>query len=117
MEITMGHRQDMTPAQRLKFDSDNYKKRLEANKGSNYEYWNNKHDELLKKGWELALITKTATRQWSKIFKEDATSSEQHAKRIVDQLRADGNFARIVCGYEKNMQRVKMYSVIFKSKK
>ena len=112
----MGHRQDMNPAQRLKFDSDKYKRRLEANKGSNYEYWSSKHDELLKKGWELFLITKKSTRQWGQIFKSEATSSEGHAKKFVEQLRAEGNFARIVCGYEKNIQRVKMYSVIFKPK-
>jgi hypothetical protein len=113
----MGHRQDMTPEQRLKWDLDNYKKRLKANKGSNYEYWNNKHDELLKNGWCLFLITETSTRQWNKIFQDYATSSEDHAKKFVEKLRDEGNFARIVCGYEQNIQRVRMYSIIFKPKK
>jgi hypothetical protein len=112
----MGHRQDMTSEQRLKWDCDNYKKRLEANKGSNYGYWNDKHDELLKNGWDLFLITEKSTRQWNKIFQSYATSSEEHAKKFVQQLRSEGNFARIVCGYEKNRQRVKMYSIIYKSK-
>ena len=102
----MGHRQDMTPAQRLKWDCDNYKKKLEANKGSNYEYWNNKHDELLKNGWNLFLITN-----------KHSTSSEDHAKKFVDQLRNEGNYARIICGYDSNKLRIKMYSVIYKGKK
>ena len=113
----MGHRQDMTPKQRLKWDCENYKRRLESNKGSNYEYWNSKHDKLLKEGWELYLIVETPTRQWSKIFKGFATSSEHHAKKFVEELRANNNYARIVCGYEKNMQRTKMYSIIYKPKK
>ena len=112
----MGHRQDMTTEQRLKWDCDNYKKKLEANKGSNYEYWNNKHDELLKNGWDLFLTTETPTRQWSKIFKRFSTSSEEHAKKFVEKLRNEGNYARIVCGYDKNKQRVKMYSIIYKAK-
>ena len=37
---TMGHRKQMTDKERLKFDLENYAKRLQANKGSNYEYWN-----------------------------------------------------------------------------
>jgi len=106
----------MTPQQRLKWDCDNYKKRLEANRGSNFEYWNDKHKEMLKQGWNLFLITETSTRQWSQTFRKESTSSEYHAKKYVEQLRSEGNYARIVCGYEKNVQRVKMYSIIFKPK-
>ncbi len=113
----MGHRQDMTPEQRLKWDCDNYKKRLEAKKGSNYEYWNEKHEKMLEDGWQLFLITETPTRQWGKIFKTRSTSSEHHAKKFVEQLRNGSNYARIVCGYDKNIQKAKMYSVIFKPKK
>lgn len=113
----MGHRQDMTPEQRLKWDCDNYKKRLEANKGSSYEYWSEKHDNMLNSGWDLFLITKTPSRQWGKIFKRHSTSSKEHANKFVDKLRDEGNYARIVCGYNKNSQRVKMYSIIFKPKK
>jgi hypothetical protein len=109
----MGHRQDMTPEQRLKWDIDNYKKRLNANKGSNYEYWNDKHEKLLQSGWNLFLITKT---QWNQIFNRYSTSSVEHAKKFVEQLRSEGNYARIVCGYDKNKQRVKMYSIIYKAK-
>ena len=112
----MGHRQDMTVEERLKWDSENYRKRLEASKGSNYEYWNDKHEELLKNGWDLYLITEKSTRQWNKVFKSYSTSSEEHAQKYVKTLRSEGNYARIVCGYDKNRQRVKMYSIIFKSK-
>ena len=110
----MGHRQDMTPEQRLKFDIQNYQRKLVSNKGSNFEYWNDKHEKMLGNGWELFLITKTPTRQWSKIFKRYSTSSVEHAKKFVEQLRSKHNYARIVCGYEKTRQRVKMYSIIYK---
>lgn len=113
----MGHRQDMTPEQRSKWDSDNYKKRLEANKGSNYEYWSGNHDNMLQNGWSLFLITETSTRQWGKIFESYSTSFEEHAKKFVKQLRETNNYARIVCGYDKNRQKIKMYSIIFKPKK
>jgi CRISPR/Cas system CSM-associated protein Csm2 small subunit len=107
----------MTPEQRLKWDSGNYKKILEANKGSNYEYWTEKHEKMLQNGWSLFLITKTPTRQWNKLFQSNSTSSKEHAEKYIKQLREENNFARIVCGYNKNRQRIKMYSIIFKSKK
>ena len=114
--INMGHRQKMTDEQRLKWDVENYIKRLEAKKGSNYEYWNDKHEEMLKNGWDLFLIAETSTNQWCERFKKYSTSSENHAKKFVSELRLNGNYARIVCGYDKNRQRVKMYSIIFKKK-
>lgn len=116
IEQIMGHRQDMTSKQRLKWDTDNYKKRLEANKGSNYEYWADKHEKMLQNGWNLFLITEATTRQWSQTFKRYSTSSKEHAKKFVEDLRNNGNYARIVCGYDKNRQRVKMFSIIFKPK-
>jgi hypothetical protein len=111
IELIMGHRQDMTFEQRLKWDTDNYKKRLEANKGSNYEYWNGKHEKMLQNGWDLFLIVEKAT------TKRYSTSSEEHAKELVQKLREQNNYARIVCGYDMNRQRIKMYSIIFKQKK
>ena len=110
----MGHRQDMTPEQRLRFDIENYKKKLISNKGSNFEYWNDKHEKMLENGWDLFLITHK--RKGIEIYKNYSTSSEDHAKEFVEQLRQEGNYARIVCGYEKTRQRVKMYSVIYKPK-
>lgn len=49
----MGHRQQMSESQMLKWDADYYKRKLEANKGSNFEYWSDKHDKLLENGWYL----------------------------------------------------------------
>ena len=108
--------QEMTPEQRLRFDTDNYRKKLEANKGSNYEYWKDKHDKLLENGYDLYEFVQKSTIQYSARFKKFATSSEHHAQKAVEQLRESGNYARIICGYEKNRQRLKMYSVIYKPK-
>ncbi len=110
IEQIMGHRQDMTPEQRLKWDTENYKKRLEANKGSNYEYWNDKHEKMLQNGWNLFLIVEKS------IICRYSTSSEEHAKEVVQKLREQNNYARIVCGYDKNRQRLKMFSIIYKPK-
>ena len=104
----MGHRQDMTPEQRLKWDCDNYKKRLDASKGSNYEYWTEKHDRLLENGWDLASFRDIE--QAIEIY----TRYESTAKNKVLELRASNNYARIIC--TANRLRVKTYSVIFKSK-
>jgi hypothetical protein len=111
----MGHRQDMTPEQRLKWDTENYKRRLEANKGSNYEYWNDKHEELLKNGWGLYKMT-YKSRNSDSTYEEYSTPAEDLAKEVVEKLRGENNYARIVCGYDKNKQRVKMYSIIYKKK-
>ena len=106
----------MTIKQRLKFDSDNYKKSLESKRGHNYQYWSEKHNDLLENGWSLFEFTNESSRQWNFIFKRFSTSSEYHAKKHLEQLRADNNFARIICGYDKNPQKVKMYSIIYKPK-
>lgn len=113
----MGRRQDMTDKQRLEFDTYAYKRRLEENRGKNFEYWNEKHEQMLLNGWDLFEITKKPSRQWGNVFISYSTSSLYHAKEIVDKLRADGFFARIVCGYNKNVQRIKMHTIIFKPKK
>ena len=110
IEQIMGHRQDMTPEQRLKWDIENYKKKLQANKGSNYEYWNNKHNSMLENGWKLLNF-----RNIDQCFQMH-TMYEYHAKKFVEDLRNNGNYARIVCGYHKNRQRIKMFSIIYKPK-
>lgn len=113
----MGHRQNMTDKERLKWDIENYSKRLQANKGSNYEYWNEvRHGKLLIDGYALHQFSDKASIQWSVRIKEHSTSSENMAKQVVERLRAEGNYARIVCGYSKNKQRIKMFSVIYKKK-
>lgn len=92
-----------------------YKRMLEERRGHNYEYWSKKHDELLKNGWEI-LELRTSGRQWSRVFLREATSSEWYAQEEVKKLRESGHYARIVCGYEQNCQRQKMFTVIFKKK-
>jgi hypothetical protein len=105
----MGHRQDMTPEQRLQWDCDNYKKRLEANKGSNYEYWSEKHDKMLANGW-----SQFDFRDLDQCF-ELHTRYEDGAKEKVIELRNNGNYARIIC--VTNRLRIRTYSIIFKPKK
>jgi hypothetical protein len=113
----MGHRQKMTPEERLNWDMENYKKRLQAKRGSNYEYWNEeKHGKLIENGYVFYKFTRTASRQWNITFLKHSTSSEYMAKKVLKELKENGNHARIICGYDKNKQRVKMYSVIYKSK-
>ena len=109
----MGHRQEMTPKQRLQWDSMQYQAKLDANKGHNYEYWNDdKHGKLLTKGWEIFSFPVKST-----ISETEATSSELTAIITRDKLRTEGNYARIIAGYSKNVQRMKMFTVIFKPKK
>ena len=113
---TMGHRKQMTDKERLKFDLENYAKRLQANKGSNYKYWNDKTEQLLLNGYSLYQFTENSSIQWGVRIKQESTSSINMAKKAVEELRATSNYARIVCGYNKNKQRIKMFSVIYKSK-
>jgi hypothetical protein len=100
----MGHLKNMTEGQRLKFFSWSYKTMLESRRGHNYEYWSEKHDELLENGWKMFEFKHRA----------EASSSENIAKNKVDELRQSGHYARIVCGLQKNVQRIKMYSIIYK---
>jgi hypothetical protein len=50
-------------------------------------------------------------------YGNQAIPSESFAKETLEKLKSEGNQARIVCGYEKNIQRIKMFSIIFKLKK
>lgn len=114
----MGHRQNMTDRQRSDWDSMQYRRRLEARKGSNYEYWNEKHEDMMEnKGWDLYELAEKTTRQWGNTYGRFSTTSEHHAKKAVKFLRETGHYARIVCGLQKTVQRTKHYSVIYKKKK
>lgn len=93
-----------------------YKRAKEARRGHNYEYWGPKHEAMIENGWTVLQMEKSG-RQWGKFFWSESTSSELYAKRCVDELRSAGNYARIVCGYDKNVQRIKMYTVIYKPRK
>ena len=107
----MGHIQDMTTEQRSKFITYQYKEKKEANKGYNFQYFNqDKWDLLEKKGYEMFLFLDSFNN------KSYSTSSVFSAKKEVEKLRAKNKYARIICGYDKNKQRVKMYSIIYKAK-
>ena len=112
----MGHRQQMNNKEKLDWDSIQYKSSLFSKKGNNFEYWNDEnHYKMLDNGWSLFEFEKTGKGQ-NVIQKKLVTSSITNAKKEVLKLRESGNFARIVLGYEKNAQRVKMFSIIFKAK-
>jgi hypothetical protein len=114
----MGHPQKMNPKQKLEFKTFQYKRMLEEKRGHNYEYWNDeKHGKMLQNGWKLYEVTPGEShRQWSNIFKHYSTTLENKMKEVVKILRQSGHFARIVCGYDKDVQRTKYYSVIYKKK-
>jgi len=88
-----------------------YERAKEVNRGHNYRYWNDKwwDKEMAPKGWEVAMLsTKTSSMY--------CTESETLAQKKVEQLRKEGNYARIVAGMCQNRQRMKMFTVIYKSK-
>jgi hypothetical protein len=92
-----------------------YVRGLEEKRGHNYEYWSDRHDSMLENsGYSIAMIE---TIRRGKLITEEATTIEGDAKDKVVKLRAEGNYARIVCGYRKDVQRTKYFTVIFKPKK
>jgi hypothetical protein len=107
----MGHIQKMTDKQRMNWYSECYKRKKDANKGSNYVYFNQeKWNKLEANGYEMYLFKDV----WKN--NTEATSSELEAKDVVEKLRKKGNYARIICGYIQTKQHVKHYTVIYKSK-
>lgn len=86
-----------------------YKRMLEERRGHNYEYWGERHENLLQRGWQILEIERRGKL-------EEATKSEWLAQGKVTELRKSGHYARIVCGYEKNVQREKMFTVIFRKR-
>lgn len=107
----MGYIQEMTDKQRRAWIALCCHRKKEANKGSNYAYFNQKKwDELEIKGYEMYIFKDV----WKN--NTEATPSELEAKDIVDELREQGNYARIICGYIQTRQHVKHYTVIYKSK-
>jgi hypothetical protein len=87
-----------------------YEQAKKAMRGHNYKYYNEAEwKKLEEKGYKFY--------EFSKGYEARATSSEISAQEIVKKLRAEGNSARIIVGYHKNVQKQKMFSVIFKPKK
>jgi len=107
----MGHRQQMSKEQRMAWDSMQYQRRKESNKGHNYAYWNEKFDAMIETGgWDTHKFTN------HRGVVRDYTSSETQAKEAVEQYRNTGFYSRIVCGMCQSVQREKTYTVIFKKK-
>ena len=91
----MGHLQDMTPEQRSKFIAYSYKNKLECNRGYNFKYFNQKEwDKLEANGYQMWLFGDKRSD-----YKSEATTSVIEAKELVEKLRGEGNYARIICGY------------------
>lgn len=87
-----------------------YERMKDENRGHNYQYWSEKLDKLLTdKGWAL----------WKFDFAKIqgmCTPSELEAKEVVKELRGKNYYARIVAGYCQNVQRIKMFSILYKKK-
>jgi len=104
----MGHIQEMSNKQRHAFLTDKYERLKEANRGHNFEYWNDeKHGKMISDGWALWDFGG----DW-----RDATKSESIAKEKVSELRKSRHYARIICGYMKDRQSNKYFSIIYKAK-
>lgn len=103
----MGHRQQMTPKQLSQFDSNAYKRRLEANRGHNHSYMTDElYEHLNKVGYcEYVFDGDKSKRE---------TISELQAIEVRDRLRLDGYFARIISS--ANKIRMRSYQVWFKPK-
>lgn len=103
----MGHLQKMNNKQYYSFIALQYNRRKEAQRGHSFQYYSEKLQ---------AKITKLGYEFYMKEYKVFVTRSELYAKEIVDKFRKDGYFSRIICGYEQNQQRIKMFSIIYKKK-
>lgn len=90
-----------------------YKLSLEARRGHNYAYHSEELEKtLLNKGYQWHIFDN----KMDLSLDNRCTYSELKAKEVVDDYRSTGHYARIICGMEKNVQRIKTFSVIFKKK-
>ena len=108
----MGHIQNMTPKQKSKWITYQYNAKKEANKGYNFEYFNEKKWELLELNGYKMHIFKNA--HGDNCY---STISVIDAKKVVEELKKCNNYARIICGYDKDKQSNKYFTVIYKNKK
>jgi hypothetical protein len=83
---------------------------LEERKGHNYQYYS---DQIRKYMSEKNYSFYEYHGGKGHVY---CTQIESDAKNIVNRLRNEGNYARIICGYEKDTQRNKYYSIIYKAK-
>lgn len=90
----MGHRQKMTDKERVAWDAMQYRKRLESMRGHHYPYWScEKFGD-----WQAGPSTK----------------SEIIAKQWRDEMKQKYKKVRIVCGYEQWVQRVRVFTIMYK---
>lgn len=98
----MGHRQQMTPKQRLEWDTRNYKLRLEAKRGHNHSYMTDElYSQLENKGYKV----------W-KFEIQYPTESQVNEKR--DEFRKKGYYARIICSATR--LRIRQYELYYKGR-
>lgn len=89
-----------------------YEKMKESNRGHNYQYYTDELGEKWEKqGYEFHRFERTTFG-----IKDVSTPSECAAKEVAEQYRKDGYYARVIAGYEKNVQHIKMFSVIYKKR-
>lgn len=101
----MGHRQQMTDKQRLKWDVMQYKARLSAKRGHNYPYLTDElYKDLERKGYKIATFHNC-----------EETTSESIAIDLRNTYRNAGYQSKIVC--ISNDLRIKTYRVYYKPKK
>lgn len=93
-----------------------YNAAKEAKRGHNYAYYSDELGEKLKvSGYQWHEFTRNCNMDGTKVV-NDYTSSEIAAKEVVEQYRKDGYYARIICGKEMVVQRIKYFSVAYKKK-
>lgn len=112
----MGHLQDMTPEQRLEFQSMQYEAMKKARRGNSFYYLNDEaRQKLIDKGYEYYDFPTAKYR--SKKYGNFETISIQHAKDGVELLRSGKkHFARIVVNPCHNIKGSQTYSILFKKR-
>ena len=89
-----------------------YKRMLEERRGHNYQYYSDKLQRYMdNKGYGFY-----PEHGFNYGGADYITTIESDAKQKVECLRISGYYARIICGYDKNVQRKKTYSIICKKK-
>lgn len=106
--MKMGYRKNMTAKQNLELSALQYKRRLEENRGFNFAYLN---DEL-----ELKLNESCYnTHKFGSGINNKSTHSVLEAKKVVEDYRNKGYYARIIC--ISNTLRIKEFTVWYKLRK
>ena len=105
----MGHLQDMNDEQRSEFLSNKYEVTKASRRGNEFPYWNEKlHNDLIAKGYQIY--------EFETGMESESTRVLSLAKCVADKYRDDGYYARIICGYSQNRQRIKMYTIYYKKR-